>query len=118
MNPRQWVDASGLRTRFEDLTESVRQGLTEAGERAAELGDEAGHRSRRFFVDTRHSSRKALKKHGKRARHYAGEAGVYARDHAKEGGAILALATIAAAVGAAALDARRPDSRLRSLGRF
>ena len=118
MSPRRWVDASGLRTRFEDLGESVRQGLSGAGERAAEFGDEASHRSRRFLEDTRHSSRKALKKHGKRARHYAGEAGVYAREHAKEGGALLALATIAAAVGAAALDARRPDSRLRSLGRF
>ena len=118
MNPRRWVDAGALRTRFEDLGETVRQGLNEAGERAAEFGDEAGHRSRRFLHDTRHSSRKALKKHGKRARHYAGEAGAYARDHAREGGAILALATIAAAVGAAAFDARRPDSRLRSLGRF
>ena len=118
MNPRRWVDAGALRTRFEDLGETVRQGLNEAGERAAEFGDEAGHRSRRFLHDTRHSSRKALKKHGKRARHYASEAGTYARDHAKEGGALLALATIAAAVGAAALDARRPDSKLRSLGRF
>jgi short-subunit dehydrogenase len=117
-NPRGWVDTAGLRTRIDDLAETVRRGVSEAGERAAEFGDEAGHRSRRFLHDTRHSSRKALKKHGKRARHYAGEAGAYARDHAREGGAILALATIAAAVGAAALDARRPDSRLRSLGRF
>jgi short-subunit dehydrogenase len=118
INPRGWVDTAGLRSRFDDLTETVRRGVSEAGERASEFGDEASHRSRRFLHDTRHSSRKALKKHGKRARHYAAEAGGYAREHAREGGAILALATIAAAVGAAALDARRPDSRLRSLGRF
>lgn len=118
INPRGWVDTAGLRSRFDDLTETVRRGVSEAGERAVEFGDEAGHRSRRFLHDTRHSSRKALKKGGKRARHYASEAGTYAREHAREGGAILALATIAAAVGAAALDARRPDSKLRSLGRF
>ncbi|GAA0869496.1 hypothetical protein GCM10009116_13320 [Brevundimonas basaltis] len=117
-DPRGWVDADGLRTRFEDLTETVRRGVTEAGERAADLGEDTGRRSRRFFDDTRHTSRRALKKHGKRARHYASEAGTYARDHAREGGALLALVTIAAAVGAAALDARRPDSRLRSLGKF
>ena len=116
--PRQWVDAGGLRTRFEDLTETVRHGLSEAGERASDFGDEARHRSRRLFDDTRRSSRRALKKHGKKARHYAHEAGDYARDHAKEGGALLALVTIAAAIGAAALDARRPDSKIRSLGRF
>ena len=58
-----------------------------------------------------------MKKHVKSAHRYAREAGDYARDHAKEGGAILALAAIAAAIGAAALDARRPDSRLRSLTR-
>jgi len=58
-----------------------------------------------------------MKKHGKTAKHYAREAGDYARDHAREGGAVLALATIAAAIGAAALDARRPDSRLRGLMR-
>ena len=40
------------------------------------------------------------------------------RAHAREGGAVLALVTIAAAIGAAALETRRPDSRLRSLGKF
>lgn len=118
INPRGWVDTDGLRTRFEDLTETVRRGVSEVGERAADFGEDAGRKSRRFFDDTRHTSRRALKKQGKRARHYASEAGTYARDHAREGGAILALVTIAAAVGAAALDARRPDSKIRSLGRF
>ena len=59
-----------------------------------------------------------MKKSGKTAKRYAHDAGAYARDHAREGGALLALATIAAAIGAAALDVRRPDSKLRSLGKF
>ena len=42
----------------------------------------------------------------------------YARDHAREGGALLAVATIAAAVGAAVLESRRPDSRVRRIVRF
>ncbi|MDP3801083.1 SDR family oxidoreductase [Brevundimonas sp.] len=118
LDPRGWIDAGALRTRFDDLTETVRHGLADAGERASEFGDDARHRSERILHGARHSSRKALKKHGKTARRYAHDAGAYARDHAKEGGALLALATIAAAVGAAALDARRPDSRIRSLGKF
>ena len=117
LHPRGWVDAAALRDRIDDLAETVRHGLTEAGERAGELGDEARHRSGRLLHDARHSSRKAMRKHGRKARLYARDAGDYARTHAKEGGAILALATIAAAIGAAALDARRPDSRLRNIGR-
>ena len=49
---------------------------------------------------------------------YADDAGAYARDHAREGGAILAVATIAAAIGAAVLESRRPDSRVRRIVRF
>lgn len=118
LDPRGWIDAGALRTRFDDLTETVRHGLADAGERASDLGDDARHRGERLLHDARHSSRKALKKHGKTAQRYAHDAGAYARDHAKEGGALLALATIAAAIGAAALDVRRPDSQIRSLGKF
>ncbi|MBX3477890.1 MAG: SDR family NAD(P)-dependent oxidoreductase [Brevundimonas sp.] len=114
-DPRGWIDTDDLRDRFGGLADSVRQGLSEAGERASDFGEEARDRSDRWWRDTRKSSRKAMKKHGKTARRYAREAGDYARDHAREGGALLALATIAAAVGAAALDAKRPDSRLRGL---
>lgn len=117
-DPRDWIDGQALRGRFDDLAETVRHGLSDAGEQAHDLADDARDRSRRWWKDTRKSSRKVLKKHGKTARRYAGQAGDYARDHAKEGGALLALATIAAAVGAAALDARRPDSRIRNLGKF
>jgi short-subunit dehydrogenase len=118
MDPRRWVDGDGLRGRFDDFAETLRHGLSDAGDRATEFTGDARDGADRWWKDTRKSSRKALKKHGKTARRYARDAGGYARDHAKEGGALLALATVAAAVGAAALDARRPDSRLRSLGKF
>ncbi len=117
LNPRGWVDAAGLRDRIEDLAETMRHGLSEASERAGEFGEEARHRSGRLLHEARHSSRRAMRKHGRKARAYARDAGDYARTHAKEGGTLLALATIAAAVGAAALDARRPDSRLRGMTR-
>jgi short-subunit dehydrogenase len=118
IDPRTWIDTDGLRGRIDDLAESFRHSLTEAGERASDLGDDARQRGGKFFQGAQQSSRKALKKHGKTAKRYARDAGAYAQDHAKEGGALLALATIAAAVGAAALDMRRPDSRIRSLGKF
>jgi short-subunit dehydrogenase/ElaB/YqjD/DUF883 family membrane-anchored ribosome-binding protein len=118
IDPRGWIDTDALRDRFGGLAETVRHSLSEAGERASDLGEDARHRGERFVHGARHSSRKALKKHSKTARRYAHDAGEYARDHAKEGGALLALATIAAAIGAAALDVRRPDSRIRSLGKF
>jgi short-subunit dehydrogenase/ElaB/YqjD/DUF883 family membrane-anchored ribosome-binding protein len=118
LDPRGWVDAGALRDRFGDLAQTVRHSLSDAGERASDLGEDARHRGEKFLHGARHSSRKALKKHGKTARRYAHDAGDFARDHAKEGGALLALATIAAAIGAAAIDVRRPDSRIRGLGKF
>ena len=118
VSPRRWFESSGLRDRFDDFAESVRHGLENAGDRASELGDEARHRSERFLHDARHNSRKALKKQGKWAKKHAHGAGVYAREHAREGGTLLALATLAAVVGAAALDAQRPDSKLRGLTKF
>ncbi|GAA0654019.1 SDR family oxidoreductase [Brevundimonas lenta] len=117
-DPRGWVDTDALRGRWDDLAESMRHGLHDVGEHAADLRDDARHRSERFLHDAKYASRKALKKHKKTAGRYAHDAGDYARGHAKEAGALLALATIAAAVGAAALDARRPDSKLRALGKF
>ena len=118
IDPRGWIDTGALRDRFGDLAETVRHSLSEAGERASDLGGDARHRGERLLHGARHSSRKTLKKHSKTAQRYAHDAGEYAREHAKEGGALLALATIAAAIGAAALDVRRPDSRIRSLGKF
>ena len=117
LNPGGWVDTAALRDRIEDLAETMRHGLSEASERAGEFGEEARHRSGRLLHEARHSSRREMRKHGRKAKAYARDAGDYARSHAREGGTLLALATIAAAVGAAALDARRPDSRLRGLTR-
>lgn len=118
LNPRGWVDTEGLRSRFEDLAETVRHSLNDAGERAHNITDDARDRGGRWWKQTQKSSRKALKKHGRKARRYAEDAGDYARTHAREGAGLIALATIAAAIGAAALDARRPDSRLRNIGKF
>jgi hypothetical protein len=118
IDPRGWIDTGALNDRFGGLAHALRRGLSEAGERALDLGGDARRRSEQVLRGARHSSRKALKKHGKTAQRYAHDAGAFARDHAKEGGALLALATIAAAIGAAALDVRRPDSRIRKPGKF
>jgi short-subunit dehydrogenase len=118
IDPRGWIDTGALNDRFGGMAHALRRSLSEAGERAADLGGDARHRGEQILRGARHSSRKALKKHGKKAQRYAHDAGAYARDHAREGGALLALATIAAAIGAAALDVRRPDSRIRKLGKF
>lgn len=114
-DPRGWFDVDDLRGRFDDLADTLKHGLHDAGERAHDMADDARHRGDRLFRDARHASRRSLKRGGKVARQYADEAGQYARDHAREGGALLALATIAAVIGAAALESRRPDSRLRGL---
>lgn len=114
LDPRGWIDTDGLRSRFDGLAESVRDGLSATSERAEAYGGEAHD----WLKSTRKSSRKALKKHGKTARRYADDAGRFAKDHAQEGGALLALATIAAAVGAAMLESRKPDSKIRRIGKF
>ncbi|WP_417233221.1 hypothetical protein [Brevundimonas sp.] len=117
-NPRGWVDTAALRDQFGDLARSVRQGLGEAGERASDLGEDTRDRADRWYRDARQSSRKSLERHGKTARRYAGKAGGYARSHAREGGAILAIAAIAVAVGAAALESRRTNAPTRSSSRY
>ena len=119
VDPRRWVDGESLRGRFDDFAENpCDTACTTRATAPRNSPREARDGADRWWKDTRRSSRKTLKKHGKTARRYASDAGGYAREHAREGGALLALATVAAAVGAAALDARRPDSRLRSLGKF
>lgn len=133
IDPRGWLDTDDLRGRIDDLAGAVRQGWSgardhaedyaeEARHRGETLADEARHRGRRWFRDARHSGRKAVKqgrkdadRYAREAAAYARQAGDYARAHAKEGGAILALVTIAAAVGAAALESRREDSKIREL---
>ena len=118
MDPRGWVDTDGLRGRFGDIAETVRHGLSEAGERAHGYGDEAREKTSRWFQTSRKASSKGFKRHGRTARRYADDAGRFAKDHAQEGGALLALATIAAAIGAAVLESRQPDSRIRRIAKF
>ena len=107
-----------LRHRFDDIARGVRHGADDLTHRAADLGDYAHERAGRFGADARDradqwyrrarkKSRRPMRRYTKQARRYAEDAGDFARDHAKEGGALLAVATIAAAIGAAALESRR-----------
>ncbi|MGH7021884.1 MAG: hypothetical protein ACREEY_18550, partial [Brevundimonas sp.] len=97
--------------------------------RAADMGDYAGERAGRFGHDARakaehwlhrsgRKSRKPMKRYAKQARRYAEDAGDFARDHAKEGGALLVVATIAAAIGAAALESRRKNGGSSGFGKL
>jgi short-subunit dehydrogenase len=118
VDPRGWIDTGALRDRFEDLAETVRHGAEDLGGRAGEIGGKAGERAKGLFADARAYSEERLSRGGRSARRYASDAGDYARGHAREGGALLAIATIAAAIGAAALESQRPDSRVRKIARF
>ncbi|AYG95309.1 hypothetical protein D8I30_09045 [Brevundimonas naejangsanensis] len=129
MDPRGWFDAEALRHRFDDIARGVRHRGDDESGRAADPGDYFGLRTGRFGAETRHradewlrrakrKSRKPMRRYARQARRYAEDAGDFARDHAKEGGALLAMATIAAAIGAAALDSRRRGDGLRGLGKI
>jgi len=118
MDPRGWFDAEALRHRFDDIARGVRDSADDLGQRAADFGDHAGERVGRFSEDARDradawyrrakkKSRRPMRRYTKQARRYSEDAGDFARDHAKEGGALLAVATIAALIGAAALESRR-----------
>ncbi len=117
-DPRGWFDAEALRHRFDDIARGVRDGADElthkaadlggyASERAGHLGHEARAKAEHWLHRSNRKSRKPIKRYARQAKRYAEDAGDFARDHAKEGGALLAVATIAAAIGAAALENRR-----------
>ncbi len=130
LDPRGWIDAEALRHRFDDIARGLSDRADDLGHRAEEARDDAAHSASRWFkrgkkaVSPRKRARYArdARKYAggatQSARRYAGQAGQYAKDHAREGGALLAVATIAAAIGAAALESRRPDSRVRKLAKF
>lgn len=112
LDPRGWVDVGGLKHRLSDV-----------GRRAGETGDQARSsfeslvdelRGRVDLDDLRQRGGRA----GEQARRYADDAGRYARDHAREGGTLLAVAALAALVGAAVLESRQPDSRIRKITRL
>jgi ElaB/YqjD/DUF883 family membrane-anchored ribosome-binding protein len=118
IDPRGWFDAEALRHRFDDIARGVRDGADDLTHRAADLGGYAQDRAGRFGAEardraddwyrrTKKKSRRPMRRYTKQARRYVEDAGDFARDHAKEGGALLAVATIAAAIGAAALESRR-----------
>lgn len=126
-DPRGWVDTEALRGRFEGVARGVRGRVDDLSHRAAELGDYAHDRFSHFSDDARERGREwqrqaskgrrrgkgSLHHYKKQARRYTEDASDFARDHAREGGALLAVATIAAAIGAAALEQKRKGDRLR-----
>ena len=118
VDPRGWFDAEALRHRFDDIARGVRHGADGLTHRAADLGDYASDRADRWLHRSGKKSRKPMKRYAKQARRYAEDAGDFARDHAKEGGALLAVATIAAAIGAAALESRRKGEGSRGFGKL
>ncbi|MNL23231.1 hypothetical protein D3C87_1446070 [compost metagenome] len=118
VDPRGWFDAEALRHRFDDIARGVRHGADGLTHRAADLGDYASDRADRWLHRSGGKSRKPMKRYAKQARRYAEDAGDFARDHAKEGGALLAVATIAAAIGAAALESRRKGEGSRGFGKL
>jgi ElaB/YqjD/DUF883 family membrane-anchored ribosome-binding protein len=130
LDPRGWIDAESLRHRFEDLSRGLSDTAEDFGHRAEEFGDDARHQAEKLFERGRKAvspgkrsryakaARGYAEDAGKAARHYADVGGRYARDHAREGGSLLAVATIAAAIGAAVLESRRPDSRVRRIAKF
>lgn len=130
LDPRGWIDAEALRRRFDDISRGVAEGMEDLGDRAEEMGEDARHGARKWLKrgkkavspSQRRRYARAARAYahdaGETARRYADDAGRYARDHAREGGALLAVATIAAAIGAAALESRRPDSHVRRIVKF
>lgn len=130
LDPRGWIDAEALRHRFEDISRGLTDTAEDFGHRAEEFGDDARHQASKLFKRGKkaispnkrakyaRAARGYAEDAGKAARHYADVGGRYAKDHAREGGALLAVATIAAAIGAAALESRRPDSRVRRFAKF
>ncbi len=127
LDPRGWIDAEALRHRFEDISRGLTERAGELGDCAGDFGDDARHQAQKLLKrGQRAVSQKQRRKYarearrfadgaGREARRYADDAGRYAKDHAREGGALLAVATIAAAIGAAALESQRPDSRVRRI---
>lgn len=120
LDPRGWVDTASLRDRFSDLAHSVRDSVDDLGSRASSLGERAQERVSRFSDDAlglgRELKKKGNKRHlhryKKKARRYAEDAGDFAKDHAREGGAVVAVALLAAAVGAVVWESQKKGGGL------
>jgi hypothetical protein len=115
LDPRGWGRnswhlrdrASHFTDRAGDLGRHLRDEAGEFGGRARSSAEDLISRLADILPTAKAES--ATHKAGR----YAKRAGSFARDHAREGGSLLALATIVAAIGAAALDARRNDEMPR-----
>lgn len=128
LDPRGWLDATQVRARMHDLEDQARDSVEGLGRDASGRLYRMGRRARGMrhglavrardlagsardrFEDWR--SDRAPRHHGgghygRKARRAAGEATEFARDHAREGSALLAIALVAAAVGAIALEHKR-----------
>lgn len=114
IDPRGWIDAEALRHRFDNITRGLEERAADLGDRAGDLSDDARHGARKLLRRGRRAvSEPQRRRYAREAGRYAESAGRYAKDHAREGGAVLALATIAAAIAAAAIDSRNPDGHVR-----
>lgn len=118
VDPRGWVDTDALRDRLDTVTRELRHRLDDVRHEAEDLGHKGASRAGQWFGKARQSSERSLRGSGRVARRYAHSAGDYARDHAREGGALLAIATIAAVIAGAALETRREDSRIKRIAKF
>jgi hypothetical protein len=130
LDPRAWVDAEAMRNRFEAITRTLSEGAEDIGSRAGSLSDETRYGAGRLLrLGRRATSPSARRRYArqahdyasqaqKTARAYAGEAGQYARDHAREASALVAIATLAAVIGAAALEGRRLDNGVRRVSKI
>ena len=123
LDPRGWVDTDALRDRFSDQASSVRDSVDDLGSRASSLGEKAQDRVSRLSDDAlgfgRHLKKKGgkdakrrLHRYKKQARRYAEDAGDFAKDHAREGGAVVAVALLAAALGAVVLESQKKGGGL------
>ena len=111
--------------RFKARLDPRAWGLDEAGGRARDFAERTGSNASdwlRRALDAVPAERieAEVGRAGKTLKSGARRTGKYAKEHAREGGALLALATIAAAVGAAAMQdlGRGEQSRLRQAKRI
>ncbi len=127
MDPRDWARELHLAERFEAVADALSGRAHDATAQAADLGAYAGAKASRWGGRAKHAvedaglrardgafglwdrvrGRLPAESAGHRAGRYARSTGRFAKNHAVEGVTLAALATIAAAVGAALLDERR-----------
>lgn len=112
LDPRAWT--AGLRRGFEATLDGLGDRAQEVGHRATRVRQEAGRSLDRLGREARQRlPREELQASLRSARRGATRAGRFARDHARGGGVLAALVTVAAAVAVAVLDGRPAKGRRR-----